>query len=448
MMRGAAFRRRSAGSGREAASPEELLADGEPAIGLRLSGGEALPISRGRVTLPVAELPKGLLAPGTPGSGKTTMALRLSAAYAQADPSALIVMVDGKADEATEERFAGLMAASGRKTRRWPTEPYDGWRGTPAEIINRLLALPDYAVEGPAAYYRDLAELVVSLAVDDPENGTPRSFSHFLHRLDYAQLLAAHGKPALGSLSKEQIGEVALRFRAIGQGIGEGFDGEWAFEDARAAYFSIDTLGLARHATGASRVIFEDFVQFFRRRNAGRRVLFIIDEFSAIAKAGGMPERIEQGRSAGVCFALLPQSVAGMGGEEEAERIMAAVGTVALFRTAEPERFADLAGTQMRPEYSQQTDRDMGSQGRATGRGQVRLQHQPRVPYNEVRQLEDGECFVIRRGRAMKLRVLPPPEVTTANPPETARADPAPLSAAASNVRPEERRGGRGVEDL
>jgi len=100
---------------------------------------------------------------------------------------------------------------------------------------------------------------------------------------------------------------------------------------------------------------------------------------------------------------------------------MGAVGAVALFRTAKPEAFADLAGTHLCPEYSQQTDRDLGTHGRATGRGQVRLQHQPRVPYNEVRPLEPGEMFAIRAGRAMKVRVLELPSSPAEPAPERGR---------------------------
>ena len=82
--------------------------------------------------------------------------LRLAYSLA-ATSSWTIVYLDGKGDWQTKERFAGLMGHAGRRVALFPEERYDGWRGSPEEIANRLLQLIDFAEQGGGTYYRDLA---------------------------------------------------------------------------------------------------------------------------------------------------------------------------------------------------------------------------------------------------------------------------------------------------
>ena len=82
---------------------------------------------------------------------------------------AQVLYLDGKGDRENAERFVGLMADAGRQTRVFPNEPFDGWRGEPHEIKGRLMEIVDYAKEGPAAWYRDVAKAVWAWRASTPQ---------------------------------------------------------------------------------------------------------------------------------------------------------------------------------------------------------------------------------------------------------------------------------------
>jgi len=57
---------------------------------------------------------------------------------------------------------------------------------------------------------------------------------------------------------------------------------------------------------------------------------------SGVTQRGDVAERIEQTRSFNAAVALVPQAVAGMGGEEKAARLLASVETIVIHRTTTP----------------------------------------------------------------------------------------------------------------
>jgi hypothetical protein len=134
--------------------------------------------------------------------------------------------------------------------------------------------------------------------------------------------------------------------------------------------------------------------------------VLIVDEFSALASGTSMAGRVEQARGFHTSLILALQVVAGMGDEQQAERILGSVETVVCHRVNTPERIAALAGTRERPEYSMHYDEEG-----ANGEGSVRIQHQFKVEPNTVRSLEPGEAYLISRGRAMRAQVLTAPNL-------------------------------------
>jgi hypothetical protein len=226
--------------------------------------------------------------------------------------------------------------------------------------------------------------------------------------MDIEALRAAHaGSSAIGALTKEQVRQVRLRYQAFfGQTRGM-LDGGWAWEDTGAAYLLLDTLTLREEANGLARFLFEDFAHYFTNRKPyGEFCVLIVDEFSALASSTSMAGRVEQARGFHTSLVLAPQVVAGMGDEEQAERILGSVETVVCHRVNTPERIAALAGTRERPEYSMHYDEEG-----ANGEGSVRIQHQFKVEPNTVRSLEPGEAYLISRGRAMRAQILTAPDV-------------------------------------
>ncbi len=395
-------------------------ADGERGFVLakRIGGERALPTSEGLVLLSPERLCRHMLVSGSTGSGKTETLLRLAWTIAKTS-STPVFYLDGKGDRKTAERFCGLMTDAGRECRVFPNEPFDGWRGQAHEIHGRLMEIVDYASDGPASWYRDVAKNVLVLVCEHPD-GPPRSSEQTLARMDLPSLQAAHGdSSALAALSKDQVRQVRLRYQAFfGQTRGA-LDGKWAWEDTNAAYLLLDTLTLREEANGLARFLFEDFAHYFTKRKPHERFcVLIVDEFSALASGSSMAGRVEQARGFHTSLILAPQVVAGMGDEQQAERILGSVETVVCHRVNTPERIAALAGTRERPEYSMHYDEEG-----ANGEGSVRIQHQFKVEPNTVRSLEPGEAYLISRGRAMRAQILTAPNLTSPLPELTHTAE-------------------------
>src|SRR6266542_4434600 len=141
---------------------------------------------------------------GTTGTGKTTLLLRLWAGFmatalqrhaAGAGRPPLLVVLDCKGG-ADARRIADrarrvLRAAGARATAIWPDEAsLSLWTLQPRQLTTTLLDLIEHG-SGAAAYYADVMEAVVALAVDAP-CGPPASADDFLARLDPGWLSLAY----------------------------------------------------------------------------------------------------------------------------------------------------------------------------------------------------------------------------------------------------------------
>lgn len=402
--------RSSARSPQQQAGPAAALvgeADGERGVTLatRVGGERALPVDRGMVVLSPGRLCRHLLVCGATGSGKTETLLRLAWTIAKSS-SAPVFYLDGKGDRETAGRYAGLMADADRVTRVFPNEPLNGWRGEGHEVHGRLMEIVDYASDGPASWYRDIAKNVLRLVCEHPE-GPPRSSGVVLERMDIGRLRRAHeGSSALEALTSEQVKQVRLRYEAFfGQTRGA-LDGTWTWEETSAAYLLLDSLALREEASGLARFVFEDFAHYFTTRKPREQwCVLIVDEFSALAQGAGMAARIEQARGFRTSLVLAPQVVQGMGGKQETARILGSVETVICHRVNTPDEIVALAGTRLRMEYSSH----YGVKG-STREGSARAQHQFKVDPNRVRALDPGAAYVISRGRAMRVQVLRAPD--------------------------------------
>ncbi|TMK40063.1 MAG: ATP-binding protein [Actinobacteria bacterium] len=384
--------------------------DGEEAgivLGRRLRGEPALPCHGGLVVLSPRRMTHHLLVMGATGAGKTETALRIAYCLAQVN-DAPVFFLDGKGDRRTAARFVGLMKCAGRTARVFPDEPFDGWRGGAGDVQARLTEVIDYAAEGPAAWYRDVAKAVLTLVCRHPD-GPPRCSAEALSRMELRHLRSVHGPASAAvALTAEQVRGVRLRYEAFFGQLDGRLDGGWGWDDSRAAYLLLDTLALREEARGLARFLFEDFAHYFTARKARERFcVLIVDEFSALASSGSMAARIEQARAFNTALILAPQVAAGMGEAEEAARILASVETVVCHRVNTPDAVVALAGTRQALERTHEIA-DAGP----TGNGTAWRAHHFKVDPNEVRGLDRGEAFVIAQGRAMKVRVAQAPTVS------------------------------------
>src|SRR5439155_22913121 len=132
-------------------------------------------------TIPPAALGLGSVLVGLPGAGKTETLLRLAELGLNAGWD--VHVLDAKGDPATAARFAGLCQAYGIAAKMFPAEPYDGWRGDPAALRNRLARVVDYS----EPYYADGARDLLAHLIDGP-GGPPRSLPALLTALAAANL--------------------------------------------------------------------------------------------------------------------------------------------------------------------------------------------------------------------------------------------------------------------
>lgn len=384
-------------------------------LGYQLAGDRFLPQRGSKVFLPwkLARLP--MLVLGATGSGKTETLLRLSYSTAL-DTDTTIVYLDGKGDRENKRRFESLMRQAGRPIRSFPDEAFAGWQGEAAEQTNRLLELIDYAQEGAGTYYRDLAVKLVRLACHAPP-GPPPSSAEFLRRLNNKALVAAYcarrgERPderrlnELDSLKPQQVEEARARYEAF-FGAAEGaLDGQLHFHHLDAGYFLLDGLRLKHEAGYLARFLVEEFTQWaVARKPRDRRVLLVVDEFSAIAEAApALVDVVERTRGFNVTTILAPQVAQGMGGQEATARIVGSTATILLHASPMPEEIVRIGGSRRAYSTSHQLE-----DGAATGLGSARLQHEYRVNPNDVRRLDVGQCYAISAGRAAKLQIAPAP---------------------------------------
>ena len=375
-------------------------------IAQRISGERALPVAGRMVLLSQERLCRHLLVCGATGAGKTETLLRLAWSVAKAS-GAPVFYLDGKGDQRNAERFSALMADAGRQVRVFPNQPFAGWKGEAHQIHNRLMAIIDYAPDGGASWYRDIAKTVLRLVCDHPD-GPPRSSRQLLSRMQLPLLLKAHpGSTAAAALTETQVAQVRLRYEAFFGQIRGQLDGAWAWEDTTAGYVLLDSLTLSEEVGGLARFLFEDFMHFIATRKAPDQFcMLIVDEFSSLAESASMAARVEKARGFNAGLVLAPQVVEGMGGAEETARILGSVDTVIGHRVNTPDQIVALAGTRNIPELTTRLSEDG-----LTREGSVRIEQRSTIDPNKVRGLDPGIAYLINHGRAMKVQVLCAPNL-------------------------------------
>jgi hypothetical protein len=376
---------------------------------------------------PAAALGRHLVVIGASGSGKTETVLRLAAGARRAY-GWRVYYLDCKGDEATAERFETLMGQAGCQAQRcFPSARYDGWRGNPVALLNRLLAVVDYT----EPYYRDIARAALDLALRAP-GGPPRSAADLLARLDLETLADRYqGRPEMATLrtiGKDDMHGVSLRYRAFLQAVDGALDGEWAFGDVDAGYLLLRGLELKDQTGALGRYLLEDFAHYVAGRKADDdRVLLIVDEFPAIAFGGAQAATLfELVRSRGASVIVTAQSYAGLG--NGAERMLGAAAGVLLHQCGDPEELLQRAGMattyQRRVAYAQRGVTAGSAHEYELGEGAITSQPSLKVDPNWVRTQPTGVCVLIAEGRYQQVCVRRAPGIAVPAP----HAQPMPIA--------------------
>ena len=397
-----------------------LLRDGSVVAGatIRTVRQPARPLA----VIPYPRLRSHQVVLGTTGTGKTTLLLRLWAGFmtrgmelhaAGRGPRPLLVVLDCKGG-ADSRRIADrarrvLRAAGAASTAVWPDEAsLSLWALPSSQLVSTLADMVESGTGG-AAYYADVLEEIVRLAVEAP-CGPPAGAADFLSRLDTNWLALAYaGEPdgsSAGLLrsSAGHVSDVALRYRALLRRLGAGLDGPGGFGDADAWYCILEGTAEIAVAEAQARALVNLLAWFAAGGPGGRRdILLAVDEFSAVSRRLPIWQLYERARSLGLAVQVSAQSWPGLAADED-ERYRVATtadGGIWLLRTPHPEPVAALAGVR----------RVVDTARRLLGvpfwahEGLSRSEGTPVVDPEIIRGLDVGQAAYIYRGGVTYVQV-------------------------------------------
>jgi hypothetical protein len=381
---------------------------------VRIDGDLGWADRHGLVTIPAHLQGRSRLIVGTSGTGKTTDIEREAFIAARQGRKCFLIDAKGTDPGFVERALAGYLAANPyARIGLWPELAMDGWRGTPAALHNRLLAMLGWS----EPYYKDVASLLLRLALHAPgEDGPVRCSSQLMARLDPELLVRLYehdpdrSREAQSLVGRDQARAVKgamTRFANFFAAVSGGFDAGpqgWSFEDVDFAYFRAPYLAGREDADACMRLLLEDFAHYatLRKPRRGEDAVLIFDEFSAIA--GGREAAIqltERVRDAGCALYLSAQSADGLGDEAQQRRLVGACsGGLLLHAMPNPQGLLAAAGVVKVVEQTWRLD-----PAGPTGNSSARIGERPRIEATQVQQAREGEAWLVARGRYEHLMV-------------------------------------------
>ncbi len=284
----------------------------------------------------------------------------------------------------------------------------DMWRGTPAQVQSRLLAVEQFT----EPFYQRVASAGLRLALTAPDMPPVDGSDELLRRLDVDELAALwEGRP-LQLKDIEAIGDhlpgARLRYAD--------------FFAALAGAFDRGPLVATRTSTWPSSPSPPCCPRPRRMRpcgwcwrttattppaaNPAKARTPCSSWTSSRALASGVDSAInlaERVRDVGVQVVVAAQSVEGLGDHRQAPRLLAScAGGIVVQQCPDPERLLALAGQVRVLEHNWELDH-YGPRGFA----KARMGERPRIDPEQVRQAQPGEAWVIQAGQCIHLRVLP-----------------------------------------
>ena len=392
-----------------------LMANGDVVTGgvIRAVGHSDHALAR----LPASRLRAHQIVLGGTGTGKTTLLLRLWAGFmatglrrhAAGEAGApLIVILDckGGADaRRIAQRCRRVLRESGaRNVAVWPDDArLSLWSLPTRQLVTTLVDLIEHGTGG-AAYYADVMEAVVALAVEAPGGG-PVSAADFLARLDPAWLAQAwlgdEDRVALIRSSARLVPDVALRFRTLFRRLGVGLDGPGTFADADAWYCILEGTAEVAVAEAQARALVDLLTSYVT--DAQRQVLLAVDEFSAVSRRLPIWQLYERARSLGLAVQVSAQSWHGLAGREDDRYRLAATaeGGIWLLRTPHPDPVTALAGQHSRLDSTRQLTGWL----RWSRTGTTRIASVAVADPDRIRGLEVGQAAYLHRGGVTYVQV-------------------------------------------
>jgi hypothetical protein len=410
--------------------------------------------------LPANRLRAHQIVLGGTGTGKTTLLLRLWAAFmatclrqhaAGESGRPLLVILDckGGADaRRIADRCRRVLCESGaRNVAVWPDDArLCIWSLPVSKLVTTLVDLIEHGTGG-AAYYADVMEAVVALAVEAP-SGPPVSSGDFLGRLDPAWLAQAwlgdEDRQAQARAAARQVPDIALRFRTLFRRLGSGLDGPGTFADADAWYCILEGTAEISVAEAQARALVDLLASYVAGPpglgehavsehgvSDHRQVLLAVDEFSAVSRRLPIWQLYERARSLGLAVQVSAQSWHGLASREDERYRLAATaeGGIWLLRTPHPDPVTALAGQRSRLDSTRQ----LTGRLRWNRTGTSRVASAPVAEPDRIRGLDVGQAAYLYRGGVTYIqvkRLVAGPATLTS----TAQSSPAQSSTAQSST--------------
>jgi hypothetical protein len=386
---------------------------------------------------------------GASGCGKTYLMMRswagwyaaaLTAHCQRGAPRPLLIVLDCKGGPDARTKAARtrvlLRGAGAARVAIWPDEATVSlWGLPPACLAVTLFQLIETGT-GEAAYYADVTQAVITLAVTAPP-GPPADGPAFLDRLEPGWLEAAYAGDAsrLGAVAaaRRNLGDVSLRYRTLLSRLGPGLDGPGTLTDADAWYCILEGTREQSVAEAQAMAIAELVAHAATSREGEpRAILLACDDYSAVSGRVPLWQLYERGRSLGVGVQVSAQSWQGLGRDDDERRRICATadGGIWLMRTPYPQPVSELAGTRKVIETATKV---LG--GVWGDEGSSRIQHAWTADPGIARRLATGQAGYIHAGgctwvqiarpRPSPLPLPPPPPEPVVIPPAHAQARPA-----------------------
>jgi hypothetical protein len=383
---------------------------------------------------------------GSSGCGKTNLMMRswagwyaaaLAAHHTHGAARPLLIVLDCKGGPDARTKAARtrtlLHGAGARRVAIWPDEATVSlWGLPPADLAVTLFQLIETETVGAAAYYADVTQAVITLAVTAPP-GPPADGAAFLDRLEPGWLEAAYAGDTsrLGAVAaaRRSLGDVSLRYRTLLSRLGPGLDGPGTLVDGDAWYFILEGTREQSVAEAQAMALTELVAHAATSHDSEQRaILLACDDYSAVSGRVPLWQLYERGRSLGVGVQVSAQSWQGLGRDDDERRRIAATadGGIWLMRTPYPQPISELAGTRRVIETATKV---LG--GVWGDEGSSRIQHAWTADPGIARRLATGQAGYIHAGgctwvqiarpRPSPLPLPPPPPEPVVIPPAQAR---------------------------
>jgi hypothetical protein len=389
---------------------------------------------------PVFALPAGACARhvvivGATGSGKTNLMIRLWAGWFTTTldawfagkgnrPQLIVLDCKGGQDARRKaDRTRRLLYGAGaRRVAIWPDEARLSLWDLPARDLAVLLYQMVDTGTGNAAYYADIMQAVLTLAVGAP-GGPPLNGAGFLDRLDARWLKNAWSdgqhpvQVTRVQAAARHLPDIQLRFATLLDRLGPALDGPGTLADADAWYFILEGTSEPSVAEAQAMAITE-LAAHAATSLCGepRAMLLAADDYSAVSGRVPLSNLYERGRSLDIGVQVSAQSWQGLGRDDDERYRIAATadGGIFVMHTPYPEPLTQLAGTRRVLETAHKLiGNSWGDEG--TTREQRAWTADPDL----IRRLDTGQACYIHRGgatfiqvarpKASPLTLLPPP---------------------------------------